>query len=46
MKTVTFRRDFRDRVSTLTTIVYKAGHTLPVADDVAARAKAAGALKK
>ena len=46
MKTVTFARDFKDRVSALSTIVYKAGHTLPVADDVAEAARKAGALKE
>ncbi len=46
MKTVTFTRDFKDRVSALSTIVYKAGATLPVADEVAKAARDAGALKK
>jgi uncharacterized protein (DUF302 family) len=46
MQTVTFRRDYRDRVSALTTVVYRAGATLPVADEVAEAARKAGALKE
>lgn len=46
MQTVTFRRDYRDRVSALTTVVYQAGATLSVADEVAEAAREAGALKE
>jgi hypothetical protein len=45
MKQVTFKRQFRDRVNALTTIVYPAGWSGKVADEVAKAAREAKALK-
>ena len=45
MKEVTFKRDYRDRVDAVTTVVYRSGWTGKVADEVAEAARKAGALK-